>query len=219
MKVLLIVLHYVVVPIFLIVYTLIYFNELSVCTKRINFTVSFFCFFGIENSSFWYNCFLKKKNPIDLLCTIAFLLIEILNHSSECKRSHHDIPSLLSKIVFYFLLFSNGFTFAIIFILFCGGMCYFISFIIRNRRRVFGRNIEEPTHTNLNEEEINQLETYEYERKDLEEICCICIAPLENTEIVLKLPICSHIYHSDCIKSWLRVSETCPFCRLPARIE
>ena len=43
--------------------------------------------------------------------------------------------------------------------------------------------------------------------------CSICQDPFEVDQSVYKLP-CRHIYHVDCVTSWLQQRNTCPLCRL-----
>lgn len=47
--------------------------------------------------------------------------------------------------------------------------------------------------------------------KDLE--CAICLNELEDHETVRLLPICNHLFHIDCIDTWLYSHATCPVCR------
>ncbi|KAL4504422.1 hypothetical protein ABPG72_009868 [Tetrahymena utriculariae] len=42
--------------------------------------------------------------------------------------------------------------------------------------------------------------------------CSICFIKLEQGDIVNQLP-CKHIFHSKCIKPWLKLSPCCPNCR------
>ncbi|KAL7114662.1 hypothetical protein ACP275_04G135600 [Erythranthe tilingii] len=47
--------------------------------------------------------------------------------------------------------------------------------------------------------------------------CSICLEDLSSGgdndfEEALSMP-CSHVYHGDCIKKWLRISHYCPLCR------
>lgn len=43
--------------------------------------------------------------------------------------------------------------------------------------------------------------------------CSICQDPFEVDQSVYKLP-CRHVYHVDCVTSWLQQRNTCPLCRL-----
>ena len=53
--------------------------------------------------------------------------------------------------------------------------------------------------------------------KELDE-CCICFSSeyenivSENNYLPVKLK-CEHVYHDNCIKTWLKTSGTCPMCR------
>jgi hypothetical protein len=43
-------------------------------------------------------------------------------------------------------------------------------------------------------------------------VCPICTDPLLASAPVRRLP-CSHLYHSDCIVTWLSLRNSCPVCR------
>lgn len=59
------------------------------------------------------------------------------------------------------------------------------------------------------EEDIRLLE--ECEAAEEEESCSIC---LEELSAALRMP-CSHMFHRECIQTWLRKSRCCPLCRFP----
>ncbi|EYU31050.1 hypothetical protein MIMGU_mgv1a018046mg [Erythranthe guttata] len=68
---------------------------------------------------------------------------------------------------------------------------------------------------------IRKLKAVEYSRRDILEMnnCSICLENFSggdggdcNKEAVLSMP-CSHIFHGDCIKTWLMTSHYCPLCR------
>ncbi|KAH6572817.1 hypothetical protein BASA62_003227 [Batrachochytrium salamandrivorans] len=42
--------------------------------------------------------------------------------------------------------------------------------------------------------------------------CAICQDEYIQDELLISLP-CTHIYHPDCITSWLKLNGTCPICR------
>lgn len=48
--------------------------------------------------------------------------------------------------------------------------------------------------------------------KNTEECCPICQCEFEFNEIVIELR-CRHIYHEECILSWLKDENTCPICK------
>ena len=42
--------------------------------------------------------------------------------------------------------------------------------------------------------------------------CIICLSDFENGDIISTLP-CSHMYHSSCLKDWLKSMNCCPVCK------
>jgi len=48
--------------------------------------------------------------------------------------------------------------------------------------------------------------------------CIICTEGFQIGSVVMRLPLCSHVFHEECALSWLTKHNTCPFCRreLPA---
>ncbi|KAF7820451.1 RING-H2 finger protein ATL70-like [Senna tora] len=52
--------------------------------------------------------------------------------------------------------------------------------------------------------------------------CSICLDDYNESDVLRKLPDCGHLYHLECIDSWLKSHRTCPLCRTaptPARPE
>eukprot|EP00118_Oscarella_pearsei_P004667 m.20328 g.20328 ORF g.20328 m.20328 type:complete len:297 (+) comp27996_c0_seq2:156-1046(+) len=45
--------------------------------------------------------------------------------------------------------------------------------------------------------------------------CVVCQDKFQLHENVCELPVCNHLFHSDCILPWLKLHNTCPVCRVP----
>ena len=43
-------------------------------------------------------------------------------------------------------------------------------------------------------------------------VCCICLDNFENPTSI-KVLECNHIFHRNCINSWLKNKTNCPICR------
>ena len=71
----------------------------------------------------------------------------------------------------------------------------------------------EEQNNNINYDEL--LEEKELDEKSFEkykeEKCAICLEDFNIGNKVCNLP-CLHIYHSFCIKNWLKIKEKCPLC-------
>lgn len=47
--------------------------------------------------------------------------------------------------------------------------------------------------------------------------CVVCLADYDAGEVLRKIPKCDHLFHVQCIGTWLRSHSTCPICRLVLR--
>jgi hypothetical protein len=78
----------------------------------------------------------------------------------------------------------------------------------------------------LDEQTINRINTYELSTRQVNRLkdnddgdCAVCMAEFSTGSLVKKLPPCGHVFHCDCIDSWLRVRKTCPICRAEVVVE
>ncbi|CAD8206060.1 unnamed protein product [Paramecium pentaurelia] len=63
----------------------------------------------------------------------------------------------------------------------------------------------------ISEEQIEMLPVQKFKMEN-EFVCSICDMNLLKNEMVMKLS-CSHIFHSECLKPWIRIKNSCPNCR------
>ncbi|CAD8119759.1 unnamed protein product [Paramecium sonneborni] len=63
----------------------------------------------------------------------------------------------------------------------------------------------------ISEEQIEILPVLKFKMEN-EFVCSICDMNLQKNEMVMKLN-CSHIFHSECLKPWIRIKNSCPNCR------
>lgn len=50
--------------------------------------------------------------------------------------------------------------------------------------------------------------------EDGDQSCCsICLGDYKDSDLLRRLPDCSHAFHVACIDEWLRMHATCPMCR------
>ncbi|KAJ7538448.1 hypothetical protein O6H91_11G048500 [Diphasiastrum complanatum] len=43
--------------------------------------------------------------------------------------------------------------------------------------------------------------------------CSICLADYKDEEVLRMMPECRHVFHANCIDSWLHLHASCPMCR------
>ncbi|CAH8284683.1 unnamed protein product [Eruca vesicaria subsp. sativa] len=67
----------------------------------------------------------------------------------------------------------------------------------------------------LHSQAVRSLPVYRYTKsaKQWIEDCVICLSEFEEGETVKVIPHCGHVFHVDCVDTWLSSHVTCPFCR------
>lgn len=43
--------------------------------------------------------------------------------------------------------------------------------------------------------------------------CTICLDFIKNGTLLREIPLCKHVFHAECLLSWLQVNEICPNCK------
>ena len=72
----------------------------------------------------------------------------------------------------------------------------------------------------IQNEEFEALEKVKFSMDDVhnQTSCPICISEFEEQEEIVKLPVCNHCYHEECIQKWLKTHCECPCCRSNIRL-
>ncbi|KAJ6947728.1 hypothetical protein NC651_002180 [Populus alba x Populus x berolinensis] len=67
----------------------------------------------------------------------------------------------------------------------------------------------------LDPQVVNSLPVYSYYHGDVKyQIeCAICLGEFKEKEAVKMIPKCHHVFHLQCIDTWLAMHVTCPVCR------
>ena len=69
---------------------------------------------------------------------------------------------------------------------------------------------EEKNHKNLDEKTRTVYTFINKQTKDFVE-CVICLELMDYDDELIIIE-CSHIYHKDCLKQWLKKKKICPLC-------
>uniref|UniRef100_A0A7C8ZD05 RING-type E3 ubiquitin transferase n=1 Tax=Opuntia streptacantha TaxID=393608 RepID=A0A7C8ZD05_OPUST len=60
---------------------------------------------------------------------------------------------------------------------------------------------------------ISSLPSFLITKSDGQE-CVVCLSTLEEDDLARRLPNCNHVFHAECIDTWLTAQPTCPICRI-----
>ncbi|KAJ7981079.1 putative Ring finger protein, partial [Quillaja saponaria] len=90
----------------------------------------------------------------------------------------------------------------------------------RRRRRQrssfseYHRSSSTASHRGLDPDTIHSLPVYEHHEDTKHRVdCAICLSEFEEAEAVKMIPYCKHVFHPECIDTWLFSHLTCPVCR------
>lgn len=64
----------------------------------------------------------------------------------------------------------------------------------------------------LSKDELAGLGCFEAAKEHMNQTCHICLEGVEYAAVMVELE-CSHMYHKDCIHTWLKQKRSCPTCR------
>ncbi|XP_047055444.1 E3 ubiquitin-protein ligase EL5-like [Lolium rigidum] len=61
----------------------------------------------------------------------------------------------------------------------------------------------------------NRVPSYAYEHPEegAAAECAVCLGEVDKGDSVRRMPLCLHVFHTECIDQWLRSHATCPICR------
>merc|ERR1712096_190759 len=67
----------------------------------------------------------------------------------------------------------------------------------------------------LTDEQIDDIKSHILRKSRTDERCCICLGDFEKGESVRELD-CNHLFHKECVDTWLRQNRRCPLCKQSA---
>ncbi|VVA97609.1 unnamed protein product [Arabis nemorensis] len=69
--------------------------------------------------------------------------------------------------------------------------------------------------TGIDQSVLRSIPVVDFSSKDFKHNveCVVCLSELVEGDKARVLPTCNHLFHADCIDSWLRCQSTCPICR------
>jgi len=187
-------------------------NELTPCFQRQAVVV-------VISLLYWK--FRSLIDPTYLIETfqffVVFLFAEKLNNlESENMEYCMQTDTVVTKMIFtmYYLFFSYYIgalvALATLVIITLGYHFYYVRYIlpkIQRERCIVG-------------EEFEQLEMVKLENQQPDQepqTCSICLGDYDKDELVIQLPICSHLFHKECLRTWLKNHKECPNCRADIR--
>lgn len=190
---------------------------------------------GLNNCSFLLVIFNPRIQKAIFVCwsvhTFGFVIFFLNIIQNEELFETINFADLIFRIVFYAILISNS-LFFMIFMMFSILVSLFVIScpnLVRRFPRLANfsdnfmnefRMMEEPTdprYQPLDETELIEMKSQCFELRNSELTCLICLTEMQEKDKVLIMPICKHVFHSECIKKWLRSKPECPTCRRNVR--
>ena len=91
--------------------------------------------------------------------------------------------------------------------------------IVGEPGHVYIPNENNVDNNNISEDELNRIMEYlpssvvNEKNEGENNNCVICLADFEPGESITTLP-CVHMFHTECIKAWLKSNNHCPVCKI-----
>ena len=197
------------IPVVYLAYIVLFWKESTRCFNKI---------FLIDLIIIWFLAFAPGLLlQFDYLTLTLFFIWICKNSNSEAIKDDANCLDTQNSflLVFSLWVFKVAIWALTIF------MIIIVIFLMISLVREF---LVQPTYQGpgLSNEAINNLPLIKYkeyesdsdsQRKKKEDVCPICLEPFELQEEVRMIPNCEHVYHGNCIKTWLDTNTVCPYCR------
>ncbi|KAI3994033.1 hypothetical protein MKX01_012290 [Papaver californicum] len=161
-------------------------------------------------------------------CSSGPVIPSILPHNKNMAKSANKPNSDLLVSYFENLFIAVSLS---LFFIFVTALTLVIHFIVACR--IFIRRLRQPRRTtrsiSLEEEEevlnfcsvgftlsqgdLKNLSSFNYGNVEATQDCIVCLENLKEGENCRSLPKCKHIFHANCVDSWLIRVPSCPVCR------
>ena len=185
---------------------------------------------GIDQSSFIVLLFKRDLRHSVFICwslhSLSFLVFFLNILQTEELMRTYNTADFVYRLIFYGILISNSlfFLFFIMLMIILSVLVLFIprlrdSFAMLDRfNDIFVMEpLENPVNRPLQEHELQDLNSIDYERRSVESICAICLDEKGTETKVLEAPQCKHRFHSNCLKEWYQNRPNCPICKRNVR--
>ncbi|XP_024960461.1 RING-H2 finger protein ATL56-like [Cynara cardunculus var. scolymus] len=145
-------------------------------------------------------------------------------HRNYDTHRHHSPPKRHPKLLSIFLKFIVMSLILSLFLIFLGLAAIILLHVLlvacffHGRRR--SRNITPPPTSSYSLLDLQtHLPPFQYSSSSSSGDCSICLENFKEREFCRLLPECDHVFHADCVDSWLTKVPNCPVCRRRVRLE
>lgn len=84
---------------------------------------------------------------------------------------------------------------------------------IRKNQRLFIQFSHSKNPVKATSEQISKIKIDKVQSNQIGNICAICQEEFIDKDNIITLPVCNHIFHSDCLLIWYHMNEKCPVCK------
>ncbi|KAI3990104.1 hypothetical protein MKX01_018765 [Papaver californicum] len=153
--------------------------------------------------------------------------------TSSSSSSEVSVPlrHIYSNLLIYFLTEIANTIFLVVFIVFAAILIFAIHIAVactiayrKLHHRQTTRTVNTTSMISLEEQEesggvrlslsdLQNLSSFKYEIVEPTQDCIVCLERLIKGESCRRLPRCKHVFHVNCVDSWLIQVPSCPFCR------
>lgn len=225
-KIFLLFLYHGAAPFIYLSYCTLFWNKTSVCHQRMFIPIFAALLLGMHRCISCFAFFLLKSRSFDLEITLTFWIVfgvNLFNDDSLCQESV-SVLEIITKYFFYIVLVGNTCAFSLFYLLL---LILSINTIINAIEFAENENLENiQRNTGLTDNEFLKLQRIIFINKNAKKIkkikdetvvggstCPICLVTFTLNEILVKPPVCQHLFHVDCLKEWVKNHHDCPYCR------